>query len=333
VQHQVRAGVAREEIDSLSEKHSGDRLRIVTHMPIEMFEGVRAAFPEVDIVSLSLDEKVPADLEAEILLTLPWGAPNLADVLACGVKWVHAYGTGVNGFPFDLLKGIPMSCSRGASATAISEWVIAVLLAAEKQLPQTWISEPPERWNIADLGTLAESRLALIGFGGIAQAIAHRALPFGMKVKGFRRTQAKSPIPEVEIVTSLEELLGDADHVVVAAPETPATRHLLNDETFGLMKPGAHVVNIARGGLVDQDALARALDSGQVGLATLDCVDPEPLPEGHWLFSHPQVRLSAHISWSSPVSHSGLMDRFIENLGRYRRGEPLEYLVDPVEQY
>jgi phosphoglycerate dehydrogenase-like enzyme len=317
----------------LSEKPSGERLRIVTHMPVEMFEGVRAAFPEVDVVSLSLDEKVPADLEAEILLTLPWGAPNLADVLARGVKWVHAYGTGVNGFPFELLKGIPMSCSRGASATAISEWVIAVLLAAEKQLPQTWISEPPERWNIAGLGTLADSRLALIGFGGIAQAIAQRALPFGMKVKALRRTQAKSPIADVEIVTSLEELLGDADHVVVAAPETPATRHLLNDVTFGLMKPGAHVVNIARGGLVDQAALAHALDSGQVGLATLDCVDPEPLPEGHWLFTHPRVRLSAHISWSSPQSHSGLMDRFIENLGRYRRGEALEYLVDPVEQY
>jgi len=317
----------------LSEKPSGERLRIVTHMPIEMFEGVRAAFPEVDVVSLSLDEKVSADLEAEILLTLPWGAPNLADVLARGVKWVHAYGTGVNGFPFELLKGIPMSCSRGASATAISEWVIAVLLAAEKRLPQSWISEPPERWNIADLGTLADSQLALIGFGGIAQAIAQRALPFGMKVRALRRTQAKSPIPEVEIVTSLEELLGDADHVVVAAPETPATRHLLNDVTFGLMKPGVHVVNIARGGLVDQAALAHALDSGQVGLATLDCVDPEPLPEGHWLFTHPRVRLSAHISWSSPFSHSGLMDRFIENLGRYRRGEALEYLVDPVEQY
>jgi len=328
-----RASNASEGIDSLTEKVSRESLRIATHMPVEMLESVREAYPEVDVIRLPMEGEVPADLEAEVLLTLPWGAPNLADVLASGVKWVHAYGTGVNGFPFELLKGVPLSCSRGASATAISEWVIAVLLAAEKRLPQSWISEPPERWNTANLGTLRDSRLALIGFGGIAQAIARRALPFDMKIRGFRRTATASPLPEVEIVTSLEELLGDADHVVVAAPETPATRHLLNDETFALMKRGVHVVNIARGGLIDQDALARALDSGQVGLATLDCVDPEPLPEGHWLYTHPNVRLTAHISWSSPVSHAGLMDRFIENLGRYRRGEALEYLVDPVEQY
>lgn len=317
----------------MSKRVPGKKLRIVTHMPINMLDPVREAFPEIDVISIPVDGDVPAGLDAEILLTLPWGAPNLAELLSSGIQWVHAYGTGVNGFPFELLQGIPLSCSRGASASAISEWVMAVLLAAEKQLPERWISEPPERWNTANLGTLRGSQLALVGFGGIAQAVARRALPFDMKVKAFRRTEAKSPIPEVEMVTSLEELFEGADHVVVAAPETPATRHLLNDETFALMKKGVHVVNVARGGLIDQEALSRALDSERVGLATLDCVAPEPLPEGHWLYSHPKVRLSAHISWSTPVSHSGLMERFVENLGRYTQGEALEYLVDPIEQY
>jgi len=302
-------------------------------MPVEMLDGVCALYPDIEVVPLPQEGAVPTDLDAEILLTLPWGTPNLGEILATGVKWVHAYGTGVNGFPFEVLGGLPLSCSRGASAQAISEWVMAVLLAAAKQLPQTWLSAPPERWNRADLGTLHDARLALIGFGGIGQAIARRALPFGMRIRGYRRSDAKNPIPEVQMATSLEALLSDADHVVVAAPETPATRHLLNDETFALLKPGAHLVNIARGGLVDQDALARALDSGQVGLATLDCVDPEPLPHGHWLYSHARVQLSAHISWVTPFSRSGLMDPFIENLGRYRRGEALEYLVDPIEQY
>lgn len=186
---------------------------------------------------------------------------------------------------------------------------------------------------MAELGTLEGRTLALIGFGGIAQAIARRALPFGMKVMGYRRTAMPSPVEGVELASSLASLLGEADHVVVAAPHTPATQHLLDDETLGLMKPGVHLVNIARGGLVDQEALRRALDSGQVGLATLDCVDPEPLPEGHWLYRHPQVRLTPHISWAGPTSHGGLMERFIENLGRYLDGAPLSYLVDPVEQY
>ena len=311
----------------------GRKIRVATHMPVQMLAPIVGRFPQVEVVSLKVDDAVPADLDAEVLLTLPWGAPNLGDLLAQGVRWVHAYGTGVNGFPFELLNGIPLSCSRGASATAISEWVLAVLLAAEKKLPQSWINEPPERWNTAELGTLANRHLALIGFGGIAQAIAKRALPFDMKVTGYRRTKTKSDIRGGELASDLDALLGQADHIVVAAPETPATHHLLNDEAFAKMKPGAHLVNIARGGLVDQDALRRALTSGQVGLATLDCVDPEPLPAGHWLFTHEKVRLTPHISWAGPESHSGLMDRFFENFGRYVEGKPLEYLVDPSEQY
>ena len=308
-------------------------IRVATHMPVEMLASVRERFPQIEVVSFKVDDPIPADLDVEVLLTLPWGAPNLEELLARGIRWVHAYGTGVNGFPFALLNGIPLSCSRGASATAISEWVLAVLLAAEKKLPQTWIDVPPERWNTAELGTLANRRLALIGFGGIAQAIAKRALPFDMKVTGYRRTKAKSQIPGVELASDLGTLLADADHVVVAAPETPATRHLLNDETFARMKHGVHLVNVARGGLVDQDALRRALDSGQVGLATLDCVDPEPLPEGHWLYTHENVRLTPHISWAGPESHSGLMDPFVENFGRYVQGDPLDFLVDPEEHY
>ena len=218
---------------------------IGTQLPIELEAAVTARFPEISVVEVPPEGPVDPDLRIDVLLTLPWGTPNLEQVLACGVRWVHAYGTGVNGFPFELLGGVPLTCSRGASATAISEWVMAVLLAAEKRLPETWLDAPPECWNVAELGTLRDKNLALIGFGGIAQAVARRALPFDMKVQGFRRTAAKSPVPGVEIATSLASLLADADHVVVAAPETPATRHLLNDETFAMMKPGAHLVNVA----------------------------------------------------------------------------------------
>lgn len=308
-------------------------LRIATHMPAELLAPVREAFSQVEILPVPSEGALAGDFEADVLLTLPWGTPNLAEVLARGVRWVHAYGTGVNGFPFDVLGGVPLTCSRGASATAISEWVMAVLLAAAKRLPETWLDEPPARWNVADLGSLRDAQLALIGFGGIGQAIARRALPFGMRVRGHRRTAAPSPIPGVELAPDLASLLAEADHVVVAAPETPATRHLLRDETFALMKCGVHLVNVARGGLVDQDALRRALDSGRVGRATLDCVEPEPLPAGHWLYEHPRVHLTPHVSWAGPESHAGLMERFIENLERFAAGEPLAYRVDPDERY
>lgn len=307
--------------------------RILTQMPLKLLDAVRVAYPQIEILPVPTEGALDPGVEGAVLLTSPGGAPNLARVLERGVEWVHAYGTGVNGFPFHLLGDRRLTCSRGASAPMISEWVIAVLLAAEKQLPEIWLEAPPERWNVARLGTLQGKKLALIGFGGIAQAIARRALPFEMEIEALRRTRAKSPIDGVRIVSTLAELLDEADHVVVAAPETDATRGLFDDVAFAAMKPGVHFVNIARGGLVDQDALARALERGQVGLATLDCVTPEPLPAGHWLYDHPRVRLSAHVSWSGPRSYAGLIKPFVENVGRFQRGEELLFPVDPREGY
>jgi phosphoglycerate dehydrogenase-like enzyme len=249
-------------------------------------------------------------------------------VVARGVRWVHAYGTGVNDFPFAALGGRPLTCSRGASAIPIAEWVMAVLLAAEKQLPQSWISQPPKHWSIASLGGLHGRTLALVGLGGIGEAVARRALPFGMRVRALRRQQAPSPVPGVEIVRTLPELVADADHLVLAAPATAATRHLVDEAALALAKPGLHLVNVARGELVDQEALRRALDDGRVALASLDVMHPEPLPAGHWLYSHPRVRLSAHVSWSMPGAFDLLIEPFLENLRRFRDGEPLLHQVD-----
>lgn len=310
--------------------------RLATQLPIAMLEPVRRAHPELELIEIPTSGPLPDGPRFrafDALLTLPNGTPNLAEVLARGVRWVHAYGTGVNGFPFSLLDGIPLTCSRGASATAISEWVIAVLLEAEKRLQEHWLSAPPPVWHSAELGTLAGRTLALVGFGGIGQAIARRALPFGMRIQALRRTDAPSPVAGVELVRALAEVLAGADHVVIAAPETRATRRLFDDRVFGWMKQGAHLVNVARGGIVDQEALRRALDAGRVGRATLDCVEPEPLPAGHWLYAHPRVRLSAHVSWSGADSHEEILARFLENLERMNRDEPLLHLVDPREEY
>lgn len=310
--------------------------RLATHLPSAMLDPIRAARPGLEIVELPMKGPLPSGAGFErldALLTLPNGAPNLAEVLARGVRWVHAYGTGVDGFPFAALGGVPFTCSRGASATAISEWVIAVLLEAEKRLLEHWLAAPPPVWHRAELGTLAGRRLALVGFGGIAQAIARRALPFGMRVRALRRSDAPSGMEGVEIARDLPSLLADADHVVLAAPATKATHHLFGDAAFAALKPGAHLVNVARGSLVDQDALRRALDRGLVARATLDCVEPEPLPAGHWMYGDPRVRVSAHISWSGSDANAVILERFLENLGRFERGEELLYRVDPEQAY
>src|SRR4029077_4002579 len=152
--------------------------------------------------------------------------------------------------------------ARGASAEPISEWVMAAVLAWAKRMPQTWLREPPRHWNFPTpaLDSVAGSTIALVGLGGIGTAIARRALAFDMRVQALRRTDAPSPVEGVRVVRSMAELVGGADHVVLAAPATPKTRHLVDADVLQRVKPGVHLVNIARGALVDQDALRPALD-------------------------------------------------------------------------
>jgi phosphoglycerate dehydrogenase-like enzyme len=128
-------------------------------------------------------------------------------------------------------------------------------------------------------------------------------------------------------------MLPRVDHLVLAAPATPKTAHLIGADELSVVKAGVHLVNIARGALVDQDALRTALDDGRVAMASLDVCDPEPLPAGHWIYGHPQVRLSPHISWSSPSLASRIVELLVDNIRRYVAGEPLEGVVDPVERY
>jgi len=301
---------------------------VLSHIHLGLLEPVRAAHPEVALVRIPEEGPLPDEARGKILLTQTWGAPNLAAVMERGIEWVHTFGTGVDRYPFDTLGGAVLTCSRGASAIPIAEWVMAMMLTYEKSLPAQWIEAPVERWNMATLGGLHGRTLGILGFGGIGQAIARHALGFGMKVCAYRRSDAPSPLEGVEMAGSPEALIAEADHFVVAAPATAETRHLLGVRLFAAAKPGLHLVNIARGSLVDQDALRVALEDGRVACASLDTVSPEPLPEGHWLYTHPKVRLSPHISWSGPGALEGLIEPFVENLARYRAGEPLTHVVD-----
>jgi phosphoglycerate dehydrogenase-like enzyme len=311
-------------------------VRVVSHVGGPPLEDLRAEFPDVEFVGLDGEEPPPAGLRADALLTLPWGTSNLAAILdGSGIRWVHVLGTGIDRFPLAALGGRTLTCSRGASAVPIAEWTLAQMLAFEKRLPETWITAPPATWAwpATPLGTLDDKVLGLVGLGAIGCAVAARAVPFGMRLRAVRRTGAASPIPGVEIVPSLADLVAGADHLVLAAPATPATHHLLGPGVLARVKPGMHLVNVARGTLVDQDALREALDDGRVALASLDAVDPEPLPPGHWLFGHPRVRLSPHVSWNMPGAIGTLLDAFRENLAAFRAGRPLAGVVDLAAGY
>ena len=179
------------------------------------------------------------------------------------------------------------------------------------------------------VGHTARPATPLLGLGSIGQSVARKALAFEMDVVAMRRSDSPSPIDGVELVDSLKYLLSGAGHVVIAAPLTEATRHLIDYRAFSFMTPGVHLVNVAHGGIVDHSALHRALDEGIVAHASLDAVEPEPPPVGDWLYSHPKVRLSPHISNNSPQAFDTMMAIFWDEVRRRLDGQPLRNVVDP----
>jgi len=297
---------------------------------------LRSSLPDVEFVECGVDGA--HDRSSDIVVTLlddrAKRDPDAFERAITGdVRWIHVLGAGVDRFPLETVGDRTLTCSRGAAAEAIAEFVLAEMLAFAKQIPEVWIREPPEHWGAAGLDGLAGATLGLIGFGAIGSGVARRALAFGMRVESFRRTATPPSIPEVRSVASLPEMLGRCDHLVIAAPATPATRRMIDTPAFEAVKPGVHLINVARGELVDQEALLRALDEGRVARASLDVVDPEPLPAGHPLYRHPRVRLSPHISWSSPRTIIRTIEMFADNVRRYETGEPLQGIVDPEAGY
>jgi phosphoglycerate dehydrogenase-like enzyme len=296
---------------------------------------LRGEIPDEEVVAWP--EEQPSQ-DPEILATLSVvgeSEDGVASALRPTVKWVHVLGAGIDAFPLDQLGDRILTCSKGATSVPIAEYVLAVMLAYEKRIPEEFLSEPPPSWNqpqFGPLGGLAGATLGLVGVGAIGTEVAKRALAFDMKVVAHRRSSSPMPMREIESAP-LDEVLARADHLVITAPSTPETYHLVNKDTLQLVKPGVHLVNIARGPLVDSDALIAALDEGRVARASLDVAEGEPLPAGHPLYGHPKVRLTPHLSNSSSRTANRTVQMFTENLARWRAGEPLQGIVDPEVGY
>lgn len=299
-------------------------------------------------IALAADTGVPPWLragESDILFTGPrngWrDAPRTAPAGWPGrLRWVHVASAGIDFFPPWLLDVPLVSCSRGVAAVPIAEYVLTALLTHQRRWgtlravgAASWreIFAKVER---APPATLQGQTLGIAGYGAIGREVAKRAQALGMDVLALRRGGADvAPDTGVRAVASVEDLLGASDHVVLALPITPQTRHCINARSLAHAKPGLHLVNIARGALVDQPALLQALDSGRLSGATLDVTDPEPPPEGHALYHHPRVHLTPHVSWAAEGSAALTAHKFLANLTRYVEGLPLEDVVDPARGY
>jgi phosphoglycerate dehydrogenase-like enzyme len=286
---------------------------------------IRERFPNLEIVDIT--DGIPEGTRGDVLFG-GW-SPNSVAATTSGVQWAQLVGTGVDGVAPEVMALPIVTSARGAGAVAISEYVLATMGAFARGFPENWLRAAPENWFFQPARTLAGATLGLFGFGGIAQRVARLALAHEMSVVALRRRPEPSPVPGVELVGSFAELVASAAHLVLAAPSTELTQHVINPESVALLRPGVHLVNIARGALVDQDALRRALDDGIIARASLDVTDPEPLPAGHWLYNHPKVFLTPHASWVGPPPLSTATELFCDNLERFVAGEPLVGVVGP----
>ena len=276
--------------------------------------------------------------DADILFVLP--APKGQTLLATPaprhwpsrVRWVQLASVGIDYYPPWLFQGPVVTSARGTASDAIAEYVLAAIFSATKRIPEIWLGDAGD-WRRLSLGLVKGSTLGLYGFGSIGQAVAQRAVALGINVIALRRSDAPFEIDGVEAVADLATLLARSDHLVLAAPSTPATHHVIDAAALAHAKPHLHLINIARGNLVDHEALHAALDAGQLALATLDVTEPEPLPPGHAFYTHPKVRLSPHISPSTEAIVPALIEKFLHNLRHFRAGTPLSDVVDTTRGY
>jgi phosphoglycerate dehydrogenase-like enzyme len=254
------------------------------------------------------------------------------------LRWVHTPSAGVDHvlIPEIIESEIVLTNSAGAHAIPIAEFVMMYMLTHAKRVDELRALARDE-WSRGDdvrCGELFEHTLLIIGLGGIGEELAVRAKAFGMRVVGSRRRPR--PTPHVDVVVGEDgwrELLPEADFVVVAAPLTEQTRGMVDAAAFARMKPSAYFINIARGQIVDGDALLDALQSRRIAGAAIDTPPIEPLPADHPLWDAPNTWITPHISYSSPRTRGRIIDIFIDNVCRFRAGEPLVNVVDKQAGY
>ena len=293
--------------------------------------------PSIEFVNIASDTPLSLGPEITVLLPSPMGVEQSMRHQArpagwpFHLRWVHLTSTGIDSYPPWLFEGPVVTSSRGEFGVSLAEYALAAIFAAVKKLPELWIHDV-ENWRFAPVGMVSGCKLGIVGFGAIGEALAERALALGMAVQVLRRSEVPL-MPGVTRAADLKALLQTSDHVVLAAPLTAATEGMINREVLKSAKPGLHMINVSRGSLIDDDALLEALALGVIGLATLDCTHPEPLPAGHAFYTHPRIRLSPHTAGMTDDLIARLAAGFARNCYRFTHGEPLLHSVDHARGY
>ena len=287
---------------------------------------------------LASKDKLDALLaEAEVIFGLR--LPQNVITRAPKLRWVQVMSAGVNGLlDTEMLhSSVILTNASGIHATPIGEFVLGLMLMFVKQAPSYFQLKQEKQWRRLPPSTLRSKTVGIVGLGSIGREVARLAKAFGMRVLATRRSAKRvGRARYVDIILppdQLRRLLVESDFVVLALPLTPETDKLIGEEELRDMKSTAYLINVTRGGVVDEEALIRALDEHWIAGAGLDVFATEPLPTDSRLWEFPNVILSAHISGGMEDYALQATEQFIENLRRYLNGEKLLNVVDKKKGY
>lgn len=281
-----------------------------------------------DGVALGLiphDGELPAGLRAAEFLVPRAGDARILDVLPrmAELRVIQTLSAGVDGLLARVPAGVTLCDASGSRDVPVAEWVLAAMLTSRKMLSELRDRQRAHVWAWGQSGELAGSTVLILGYGAIGRAVEARLAPFDVEVIRVARTAR----PGVHAVEDLSSLLSLAEAVVVLLPLTPATTGLLDQGMLARLRPGALLVNAARGRIVDTGALLALLRAERV-TAVLDVTDPEPLPAEHPLWDAPGVLITPHCAGDTPAAERRAFALVGEQVRRYMREEPLANVVE-----
>jgi phosphoglycerate dehydrogenase-like enzyme len=266
--------------------------------------------------------------EADVILNWSGTRELLQQVwrMSPRVRWVHSRSAGLDDLLFPELahSETTLTNARGVFSEILGEFVMGAVLFFAKGFRRMVRSQEAGLWDQFDLVEIAGQTMGVVGFGDIGQAAARRAEAMGMRVLPYRRSSDPG---------RKRELLAQSDYVLLSTPLTPETREIIGAEELAAMKPGAVLINVGRGPLVSEGALIEALREHRIGGAALDVFDQEPLPAGHPFYTLDNVLLSPHSADHTADWKERAMRMFLDNFERYRKGRPLQNVVDKVRGY
>ena len=300
-------------------------------------EEIRLRRPGVEIVALEGSDRVgEADLgriTAAFFSGDAWPERSANFLRVClqsrALQWLHTFSAGIDHPVFRgfVDRGVHVTTSSGSSASPIAQTVMMYLLALTRDLPGWSRAQAEHRWDQRPITELDGMTMGIVGMGPIGCEVARLGSAFGMRPIGLRRTVRGDEPCETWTLDRLPELARIVDVLVLAVPLTDETRGLVDAETLGALRPGALFVNVARGEVVDEEALIDALRSGHLGGAGLDVFTVEPLPAESPLWSLPNAIITPHSSGTTTRAHERAVEIFLDNLARRESGEPLRNLA------